>query len=182
MIEQYTKEVLESYGAWAAPFSIMLNILISIFGFIPSVFLTAANIKLFGLFYGTVISIAGEAIGAVVAFFLYRRGFQNMFEKKTTNHPGIRKLLYIEGKEAFWLILSLRLLPFVPSGAVTLFAALGKVSALQFAIASTLGKIPALLLEAYSAYQIVNETNQAKWILGAIALLLLFHIWRKYRN
>ena len=58
---------------------------------------------------------------------------------------------------------------------MTLFAALGKMSLLSFSIASTIGKIPALLIEVYSAYHVMNGTNEAKWIVtiaGAIGLFI----------
>jgi uncharacterized membrane protein YdjX (TVP38/TMEM64 family) len=62
-------------------------------------------------------------------------------------------LLEAKGLEAFFLVLSLRLLPFVPSGVVTFVATIGKTPLLIFIIASSIGKIPALLLEAYSHLQ-----------------------------
>lgn len=37
------------------------------------------------------------------------------------------------------------------------------MSLLSFSIASTIGKIPALLIEVYSAYHVMNGTNEAKW-------------------
>ena len=51
-----------------------------------------------------------------------------------------------EGR-AFLLVLAFRLLPYVPSGAVTLGAAGGRMRAWSFTLASTLGKIPALAVE-----------------------------------
>jgi uncharacterized membrane protein YdjX (TVP38/TMEM64 family) len=66
-------------------------------------------------------------------------------------------LLEAKGLEAFFLVLSLRLLPFVPSGVVTFVATIGKTPLLIFIIASSIGKIPALLLEAYSHLQVSVE-------------------------
>lgn len=180
-MEAHIEDLLTSYHILAAPLSVFLNILIGIFGFIPSIFLTALNIKVFGLINGTLLSILGEALGAAVAFFLYRFGFRNITERKTTNYPQVQKLLHAEGKEAFLLIFSLRLLPFVPSGIITLFAALGRVSAVTFLFASTLGKIPAQLLEVYSAYQVTIGTQQAKWIIGVLGIFIVLYIWKKFR-
>ncbi|MCP8969486.1 TVP38/TMEM64 family protein [Ectobacillus ponti] len=173
---------LEGYGLWAVPVSILLNILISVAGLLPSFFLTAANLASFGIVEGTLISIAGEAIGAIVSFLLYRRGLRRTAARKTSAFPAMHRLLQIEGQEAFWLILSLRLLPFAPSGLVTLFAALGTVSLPVFAAASTIGKIPALLLEVYSTYQVLKGTSQAKWVIGALAAFGVLYVWRRNRQ
>ncbi|MBD1371535.1 TVP38/TMEM64 family protein [Hazenella sp. IB182357] len=148
----------------------------------PSAFITALNINLFGFVGGVVVSIIGEALGALVSFGLYRLGFQKFIQKKSINHPNIHRLLEVEGREAFILIFSLRLLPFVPSGLVTFFASSGKVSWLVFASASTLGKIPALLIEAYSIYAVLEWSLPGKIILVALAIGLLFSTWRLQRK
>ena len=46
---------------------------------------------------------------------------------------------------------------------------------MNFSIASTLGKIPALVIEAYSALQVLNWSGQGKvWIFRFIP----YHYWR----
>ena len=82
------------------------------------------------------------------------------------------------GMKAFWLILSLRLIPFVPSGLVTFAAAIGEVTAITFLMASSIGKAPALLIEAYSVYQVTEWGWQGKVILGVVAVVILIFIIR----
>ncbi|WP_102345162.1 TVP38/TMEM64 family protein [Bacillus sp. Marseille-P3661] len=134
--------------------SVVINILIAVAGLIPSTFLTAANIIYFGFEYGLYISILGEALGAIISFYLYRKGIKVMENKFAIkeNHRFLVRLKNAKGREAILLVLALRILPFVPSGLVTLVAALSRMKAIHFAIASTMGKIPALLIEAYSIY------------------------------
>src|SRR5215213_6794143 len=124
--------LFEQYPETAVAISLFLSILVAVAGVVPSFFITAANILFFGFWPGTVISFLGEALGAVLAFLLYRKGF-----KKNTNHqlqkfPGVQRLIKAEGRQAFLLILSLRLLPFVPSGLVTFAASIANLSALNF--------------------------------------------------
>ncbi len=97
-------------------------------------------------------------------------------------YPKLKRLVHLKGKDAFYLILSLRLLPFVPSGLVTLAGAIGSVSFITFAIASSVGKIPALLIEAYSVYQITQFEWQGKMILSIAALYLIFVVWKKRKQ
>lgn len=166
----------------AVPLSILVNIIISLVGFIPSIFLTAINIQLFGLTEGTVLSIVGETLGSIISFYFYRAGFQKFAHKKIDYYPKVARLLYVQGTEAFLLVLSFRLVPFIPSSIVTLFAALGKMSLLSFCVASTIGKIPALLVEVYSAYHVMNGTTEAKWIISIAGCIGLLYVWKKWKK
>ena len=84
-----------------------------------------------------------------------------------------------ERGKAFWLIFSLRLIPFVPSGLVTFAAAIGKVSAVTFLVASSVGKLPALLLEGYAVYQVAEFGWQGKVILTVFALFILYFVTKQ---
>ncbi|MFS0638495.1 VTT domain-containing protein [Mesobacillus foraminis] len=159
--------------------SLLLNTLIAISGILPSAFLTAANILVLGFANGLLLSIAGEAIGAVVCFLLYRKGLAiipSSQKKAKFMNTFLNRLRKTDGMEAVFLVLFLRLLPFIPSGLVTLTAAYSKMRTWSFAAASTAGKIPALYIEAYSIDVALNARTQ--WQIGAlIAIIFLFAIW-----
>ena len=169
----------EKYPQLAVLLSLALSILVAILGVVPSVFITAANILFFGCWNGTLLSVAGEAAGAAIAFLLYRAGFKKIATKKLLQYPKIQQLVQASNKKAFYTVFSLRLLPFVPSGLITFGAAVGRIPFLFFLIASTLGKIPALLLEAYAVYEITAFGSQGKVLLAVIATGLLIWIFRK---
>lgn len=147
-------------------------------GLLPSVFITAANIIFFGFWKGTLISFLGEAIGAGVAFLLYRKGFKRLTEKSLKRYPKLQRLVAAQGKEAFYLIFSLRLIPFVPSGLITFAAAIGSVRFLVFFVASSLGKLPALLIESWSVYEVRAFGWQGKLILAVVAVAILVMLLR----
>lgn len=168
---------------WAAVFfSIMSNILISLAGVIPSVGITAVNLKLFGFAGGLAVSFTGEVLGTAAAFWLYRKGFKRYVNHKASNHPKVEKLLTIDGRQAFLTIFILRLMPFMPSGAVTFYASISRTSFWTFFTSSTLGKIPALVLEAYSVNQILNWTTAGKWIIALGGVACLFYFYRRWRG
>ena len=179
------EEVLALFNAHpglAIIISLGLSVLVAIVGILPSVFLTAANILFFGFLPGMLISFLGETIGAIVAFFLYRWGFKKNLSHRLHQFPRAQRLVEAGNREAFLLILSLRLLPFVPSGLVTFAASIGRVRALTFIIASSLGKIPALLLEGYSVHQVTRFGWEGKLILAIAALVFLYLAWRQIRK
>jgi len=162
--------------------SIFINILIAVVGVIPSVFLTAINVTLFGFWGGFYVSFIGEAVGSFVAFLLYRKGFRKFVDHKSKHAPRLQKLLHASPREAFLFVIGLRMMPFVPSGLVTLYASVGTMSFGSFVVASSIGKVPALLMEVSSTYAIVKWTNAGQFIVFALAIALLFFIWKKVRN
>ena len=172
----------ESSGLYAVWLSIILNIIISVLGVVPSFFITAANISFFGFENGLLLSILGEAFGAIISFYLYRKGINKVRNKISIKNKYLNRLMHSKGIEAFLLILSLRIFLLMPSGLVTLVSASSNVGILNFSIASTFGKIPALVIEAYSIQQILNWNWQGKVILSLISLFILGLLFRKNRK
>ena len=166
----------------AVAISLLVSVVIAVLGVLPSVFITAANILFFGFWPGTGLSFFGEALGAVVSFVLYRKGFKKNVDKQLQRFPKFEQLVSATGKEAFLLIFSLRLLPFVPSGLVTFAAAIGVVPLVLFVTASSLGKIPALLLEAFAVQQVTTFGLPGKIILAAAGLGLFVYLLRKKKK
>jgi uncharacterized membrane protein YdjX (TVP38/TMEM64 family) len=178
-LKEYVLDIFREHQSIAVLISLAISVLVAILGLVPSVFITAANILFFGFWQGTFISFIGEALGAIISFFLYRKGFKKTAHHKLEKFPKVMQLVDAKGKTAFWLIFSLRLIPFVPSGLVTFAAAVGEVSALVFLFASSIGKAPALLMEAYSVYQVTEWGWQGKLILGVVAVVILIFIIKK---
>lgn len=160
--------------------SVIGNVLIAVVGVIPSAFLTAANISILGFEGGLGVSILGEALGAVVSFWLYRKGFSRLKDHMQVKGGFVRSLLdrlyETKGFTAIVIVLLLRLLPFVPSGLVTLTAAIGKMNIVTFGMVSTIGKIPALYMEAYGVNQVLGFDTRVQLIL-VIGLLLIVGIY-----
>jgi uncharacterized membrane protein YdjX (TVP38/TMEM64 family) len=161
--------------------SIILNVLIAISGVLPSAFLTAVNIAVFDFNIGLVVSIIGEALGAVVSFILYRKGLTKLSNTVQLKNRFLSKLHQSKGIEAVLLVLVLRVLPFVPSGVVTLTAAYSKIGLVSFCLASTIGKVPALLIEAYSVDRVLGLSTewQISVLIVVLTLLIIYFLWKK---
>ncbi|MCK5735172.1 MAG: TVP38/TMEM64 family protein [Spirochaetaceae bacterium] len=151
MGEIWLTGLLSSYRGLAIPISLLIEILIAVLGVLPSFFITAANITVFGIWWGGALSIAGESLGAVVAFMLYRRGFDKLTgghgQFSTSLKSRIERFSDATEGRSFLLVLAFRLLPYMPSGAVTLGAAGSRMKLYAFVLSSTLGKLPALGVE-----------------------------------
>ena len=156
-MEQTLLNVFENYQGYAVFISIILSIIVAVLGVVPSFFITVANVSFFGFFNGFLISLLGEAIGAIISFFLYRKGFKKISQDLLKKNEKVYKIINKEGKEAFILILAYRLFPYMPSGFVTYASAVGKVDAITFTVASTIGKVPSMLLEVLSTVVVIHS-------------------------
>jgi len=160
--------------------SLLVSIIIAIAGIIPSTFVTAANIIYFGFEGGLALSIIGEALGAIISFFLYRKGLKKLSQKSAgkRNPKLLDRLKDTSGAEAFVLVFLLRIFPFIPSGLVTLAASFSKMGTAAFVFSSTFGKIPALLIEAYSVHAVLGWEKEYQ--LAAAAFAAIVAVWYYY--
>jgi uncharacterized membrane protein YdjX (TVP38/TMEM64 family) len=165
--------LMNDYAEISYLISIFINVLISLFAFIPSFFVTAANIYVFGFWEGLILSLVGEVLGSVISLILYRKGIKIFIREKEITLPYYKKLLTTTGMEAFLLIVSLRLLPFVPSGLVNIGASFSNVSLATFGLATLIGKIPAVLMEAMAVSQYMKWEGEEKFYITVFAMVLL---------
>lgn len=176
----YVINLLNTYREFAIIISIILSVIISILGVVPSVFVTGANILFFGPIGGFFISLFGEVFGGWITFRLYRKGFKKGFNNLTRKHKLLEKIAKSKGNEAAFLILQGRIIPFIPSGFVTLAASLSSIEDLRYNLATLVGKIPSILLEVLISYGIISQGERAiEIILTLLGIYLIYKTIRK---
>lgn len=174
-------ETIESFCLFVL--LLLLNVLSGAVGFVPSVFLTALNIKLFGVQGGVVLTLLGEILGAFAGFHLYRYGFSKVKES-WRNHRFWQFWCRQPDNRVFFGVLAFRLLPFIPSGLVTAGAAMTAIRTVPFMVSSTIGKIPAVLLElavVFSFLKAVPPSLQYGLLFALLAIAAGFWLkkWHK---
>lgn len=174
-------EILNNYAYLAIPLSLLVSIVIALLGVVPSFFVTGANIVFFGPVKGFLISLLGEVIGGVITFYLYRMGFKSKAEG-LSKYKMIDSIIHSKGKKAAMLIFEARLLPFVPSGFVTLAAAISEVTIIPYTVATILGKIPSIALEAVVSYDLININDNFIRLFITLAAIVLIWITMKKRK
>ncbi|MGL4772299.1 MAG: TVP38/TMEM64 family protein [Clostridium sp.] len=166
--------ILNNYSNIAILISLFVSLLIAISGVIPSVFVTGANILFFGPIKGITISVLGETIGAYVTYYLYRKGFKKGFDKLSNKYNLIKRIVDSKGIEGGLLIFQGRLIPFIPSGFITLAGAVSEINVWIFIVATFLGKIPSILLEGLVSYGILSSgATGIKIAVGGVATYFL---------
>lgn len=175
--------LFQEYSMYAIPISILISTIIALLGIVPSIVVTGANIIFFGAFEGFIISLLGETIGGYISFVIYRIGFKRGAENIKNKHKLLKGIVDSEGKKVGFLIFEGRLIPFMPSGFVTLAASISNVNGFIFIIATFLGKIPSIALEALVSYDVINiQENFIRLIITLVAVLLLYITLKKYKK
>ncbi|MHA7963260.1 TVP38/TMEM64 family protein [Paenibacillus sp. CAU 1782] len=147
---EQTAEWLKGFGIWGALISITLNILISVAGVLPSVFLSGVNGIVFGLSAGFVISIIGETLGALISYWLYRKGISKLRGRKGSRQgKWSRAFASARPAKQFVLMLIARIMPFIPSGAITFAASWYRMNVYLFMAATVIGKAPSIAAEVW---------------------------------
>lgn len=171
-----------THPKWAVFLSFGISLCIHFIGVIPSVFITTANVLVWGPFWGGLLSFAGEVVGSWVAFLLYRWGIKTIDYQRLSSGQWLKSMHDWGQKQLFFAILMGRLIPMVPSVFVNMFAALTKISALHFFVATLIGKIPAMILEVLISYDLIHiKENYLRLALIGVVMLsgyLLFR-WKR---
>ncbi|MBS4026928.1 MAG: VTT domain-containing protein [Clostridia bacterium] len=172
--------ILEKWHSWAILLSLLISTLVAISGVMPSIFVTSANVLFFGIYNGLIISWLGEIIGAGISFKLYRWGFKKRTENIGSKYLFINQVTQAQGNKITILIFQARLLPYVPSGLVTLAGAVSNMPLLPFMLATALGKLPSITLEVLIAYKIIQLNSL--WVATIFTAILIITIVVMFKN
>jgi uncharacterized membrane protein YdjX (TVP38/TMEM64 family) len=98
---------------------------------------------LFGAAFGSVYSLIGSTLGAVVAFELARSGLAHRISHE---NPLFRRLHAGFQRDAFEYVIALRLLPVMPFGIIHVAAAVFGVPLRIFTIGTAIGMVPCIVI------------------------------------
>lgn len=149
--------------------------------FLPVSPITISEGIIFGVFWGTVLSLVGSMTGATLSFLLSRYLFKNSFKKHVLQkYPkvyDIEKKLFING---FHTVFLLRLLPIFPFSLLNYILGITEVRFKDFFFASFLGMIPGTFVFVYfgDSLKMHSVIDIILSVLGILVLILL----NKYLN
>lgn len=170
---------------WAVLLSISVSLAVHLIGVIPSVFITTANVFVWGPIWGGLLSLIGEVIGSWIAFLVYRLGIQAIDHKKLARWKWFQSMHHWQPTHLFWGVLVGRLIPFIPSVVINMFAAGTRIYSFHFFLATFIGKVPAMVFEVWVSYDIIHiSQNYLRLIVVGILILggyLLFR-WRTHNK
>ncbi|MGG1401028.1 TVP38/TMEM64 family protein [Bacillus salipaludis] len=129
--------------------SVLLVAICVFFPLVPFPVLAGMIGAIFGTVQGMFISLIGAMAGTIVFFFITRYGFRGYAQEKLLKYPKFQEYEEFLNRNSFLAILACRLVPIIPAPVVNIICGLSKVNWLIFFTASTIGKIPNILLLSF---------------------------------
>ncbi len=170
-------EYLRSFGGMTAVLVTLLLFVVMTFTIVfPFMILSGAAGIIFGLFWGTVISWAGEVLGAIVMFWLARCCFRNMAAKWIAKSPYMKQVDDYSAENGFKALLFARLLPLAPSGIITAVAAISRISWRDFFLATVIGKLPPVVIKVLMGHDLVFAGENMVRLIVVIAVVVLVYV------
>lgn len=164
---------LVKQGGTVSLFISMLLVAICVFfPVIPFPVLAGVIGAVYGAAEGVLISLAGAMVGTMGFFILSRYGFRDLAEKNLTKYPKVREYEEFLNRNSFVAILTCRLIPIIPAPVVNIICGLSHVKWITFLIASTLGKIPNILILSYAGSIFSNNKLYSIGIYGCYLVII----------
>jgi uncharacterized membrane protein YdjX (TVP38/TMEM64 family) len=173
---------LQNFGIWAILISLLINILISILGIVPSVFLSGANAIVFGLIPGFWISLIGEVLGAGISYWLYRWGFGKLKLFRQEKLGWVKKLNEASRMKRITILLVARLTPLLPSGVITFTAAVSYMRFIDFFFVTLIGKAPSIAMETLVGHDMILINENYPRLLVSLLFIVLIYVLFKYKQ
>jgi uncharacterized membrane protein YdjX (TVP38/TMEM64 family) len=165
-------------------FVITMAIVMALFPVIPYPIVGGIIGAAYGPAIGGLITWIGSAAASIIMFLFVRYGYQDWGKRVLHKYNNIDKVTILFEKNAFLLILFARMIPVVPSIVVNIYSALSRVSFAAYAIASSVGKVPAMLLFALVGDSLLTEPGNMILAVGVYGIFLtltlyIYHVWKK---
>lgn len=135
-------------GAWGVALFFTAYV-ISTVAFLPGSVLTLAAGFAYGPLWGVAIASPASVIGSTCAFLLGRTLLRPWAEARVGASPRVRAIDAAVSREAFKIVLLLRLSPIIPFNALNYALSLSKVKVRTYVLASFLGMLPGTAMWVY---------------------------------
>ncbi|MEH7252877.1 TVP38/TMEM64 family protein [Neobacillus niacini] len=126
----------------------------------------------FGTTQGVIVSLTGAMAGTMAFFLLSRYGFRDYAKRKLMTKPKVLEYESFLNRNSFMAILTCRLIPIIPAPVVTIICGLSKVNWLVFFSASTIGKVPNILILSYAGASFSSNKLFSFGLYGGYMLII----------
>ncbi|ADC51886.1 hypothetical protein BpOF4_19235 [Alkalihalophilus pseudofirmus OF4] len=162
----------------------VLATLFALFPIIPYPIIGGVLGAAYGPVLGSFMTWVGSSLASIIMFIFVRYGYQDWGLQLLKRYKALNKVTSLFERNAFMTIFLTRLIPVIPSIIVNIYSALSRVKFLSYAIASSLGKVPSMILFAVVGNSVVNDPGQLVIIAGFYLLFLLvvyvlYRVWQR---
>jgi len=170
-VDSFVK-VIDSFGFWAYFIFVALVILECVLAPIPPLVLYIAGGVLFGAFFGGVLTLFGNIIGASIDFFIARKYARGLVEKRVDEKLR-KKFDDFSSKYGGFAIFLLRVNPLTTTDLVSYLAGLSKIKLRSFLIWTTAGLIPMIFIQTYLGDYFIKQSPVLYVIVIALSVFYL---------
>lgn len=174
---QALEAALNPLGPWAPVAYIGLFVFLPVF-FFPVAVLAFAGGLLFGIWRGSLYTFIGAVLNCILMFFLARsigRARMDRLIQKRLSPQWRHRLEKAAGKEGFFLLVVLRLIPAIPYNLINYAFGLSDMSFRVYLLASAIGIIPGTLVFINIGDKALELGSPSFWVaIALLAALLIF--------
>ncbi|WP_078554209.1 TVP38/TMEM64 family protein [Bacillus alkalicellulosilyticus] len=186
-IYMYGEQLLLWMQLYASQYIVLTAIIATLFALFPIIpypLIGGILGATFGPVLGALLTWIGSSAASIVMFIVVRYGYQDWGNKIIKRYEAIDKITTLFERNAFITIFFARLIPVIPSIIVNIYSALSRVSFVSYAIASSLGKVPAMILFAVVGNSFVTNRQDILYfglfyLIFLLVVLLGYHLWKK---
>lgn len=146
---------VESYGIWAPIGMVLFKIIEVIVWVIPGPIPTAVSGYFFGPYYGTLLVIIGETLGAIV-LFLATKSFGKRIIFKILDGKTHRKFDRFFKKRGMYAFALFKIIPVLPKDILTMVAGFSKMKLKKFIILNIIFSLPGVFIVAVLGDQLAH--------------------------
>lgn len=177
---EWLLEWIQQGGARFIFLTVIIATLLALFPIIPYPIIGGVLGAAYGPFLGSAVTWIGSSLASIIMFMFIRYGYQDWGLSLIRRSDLVTKVTAMFEKNAFMAIFITRLIPIIPSIIVNIYSALSRVSFINYSIASSLGKVPSMILFAVVGNSIATNPSQLLWIALFYSSFLLI-VWIGYR-
>ena len=178
-----TVDYIRSFGDGALLFAFLLTLFTNALGFPPAVIFSTANVILFGIVPGIILSCVAETVGVTIAFVLMRFYFRESAERVIAKSAFLSKVDQYSGSKGFLIMLIGRMVPYLPSALLNAIGALSSIRLRDYVIASFIGKFPSTGIEAIIGHDLImRQEDNTRIIIVVICAAVLIYAAVRYER
>ena len=163
---------LHALGPWSWPVFLGLQVIQVVVFWIPGAPFEIAGGMVFGVWRATLLSTLGLTLGNLAAFGLARRAGKARVDRWLAGHrnPALEAVVHHRRLEV--VLLGIFLVPYVPKDIFCNLAGLSNLKTWKFALATTVARIPSLLLSTWvGALAVQGASGVLAGVLGFSTVL-----------
>ncbi|KAI9132758.1 TVP38/TMEM64 family protein [Acaryochloris sp. CCMEE 5410] len=142
--QMHLVEFVQSHGLWGAIIFILLHIVATVLG-VPGVILTIVGGVLFGLLWGSFLSLAGATLGAMGAFWMARYLLLDWAQRRVRDRKLLCTFNQAVLQHPFSFVLIVRFAPISPFNLVNFLFGMTTIHWLPYSLGTLIGIIPGVI-------------------------------------